>query len=484
MKRIISMINTLNFGRLVVIGDLLLDQYVLGSVKRISPEAPVPVLLKTHQKIVPGGAANVAVNAAALGCSVALVGVVGADKNATELKHALSVWPSIDVQGVVEQQGWSTISKMRVLSGQQQIVRIDEEMIIEFSQETQNRLIKACIAALETADVLICSDYAKGVLSENILQNVITYARSKNIPVIVDPKRDNFACYRGASLITPNRAEMERATGLSLRTNQEVEQAARVASEQFGGDVLVTRSEEGMSLWQRNGHIKHEVAHKSEVYDVSGAGDTVIATIASVISAKKDIDTAVVIATVAASIAVSKLGTAVVTQSELSQKLRSDIGDNTILVPLERAQEIVQNWQEHGASVVFTNGCFDLVHPGHISLIHKAAQFGDKLVVALNSDASVRRLKGDTRPVQSERARAAVVGALRDVDMVIIFEEDTPLEVISALKPNVLVKGSDYTEDTVVGSEFVKSSGGRVELVTLIEGHSTSSLVQKMAKIT
>lgn len=475
------MIDNFEFGRLVVIGDLLLDQYVFGSVGRISPEAPVPVLLKSHQKTVPGGAANVAVNAAALGCSVALVGVVGADKNAASLKHALSTWPSITVQGLVEHSGWSTISKMRVLSGQQQIVRIDEETVIDFPLETQNRLIEACKAALEKADVLICSDYAKGVLSEYVLQNVIDYARSKNIPVIVDPKRENFSCYRGASLITPNRSEMVRATGLPLRTNQEVEHAAQVASEQFGGDVLITRSEEGMSLWQRNGHVHHEVAHKSEVYDVSGAGDTVLATIGSVLSAKQDLDTAVVIATVAASIAVSKLGTAAVSRRELSEKLRSDIRDNTIVVPLERAQALVRSWQTHGASVVFTNGCFDLVHPGHISLLHAAAQLGDKLVVALNSDASVRRLKGETRPVQNETARATVIGALRDVDLVVIFEEDTPLEVIKALKPNVLVKGADYKEDEVVGGDVVKSAGGRVELVTLIEGCSTSSLVRKMA---
>ena len=474
------MFDNFEFGRLVIIGDLLLDQYVFGSVGRISPEAPVPVLLKSHQKIVPGGAANVAVNAAALGCSVGLIGVVGADNNAVALKQALSLWPSITLQGLVELSGWSTISKMRVLSGQQQIVRIDEETVIDFPLETQSRLIEECKTALEMADVLICSDYAKGVLSENVLKNIIDYARSKNIPVIVDPKRNNFSCYRGASLITPNRAEIARATGLSLHTNQEAERAAQVASEQFGGDVLITRSEEGMSLWQRNGHVRHEVAHKSEVYDVSGAGDTVLATIGSVLSAKQDLDTAVVIATVAASIAVSKVGTAAVSRHELSQKLSGDIRDNTIVVSLERAQALVNNWQKHGASVVFTNGCFDLVHPGHISLIHAAAQFGDKLVVALNSDASVRRLKGEKRPLQNEVARATVMGALRDVDLVVIFQEDTPLEVIKVLKPNVLVKGADYTEDAVIGGDVVKAAGGRVELVSLVEGCSTSNLVNKM----
>lgn len=478
------MIENFEFGRLTILGDLLLDKYVFGSVSRISPEAPVPVLLKTHQTIVPGGAANVAVNAAALGCKVNLIGVVGDDKQGDVLRHTLSKWPGIDLGGLVAEAGWSTICKTRVLSGQQQIVRIDEENIVTFSPATNERLIIATKAALENTDVLICSDYAKGVLSDSVLRAVIDHARSLNIPVIVDPKRKNFAAYRGASLITPNRAEMAIATGLPLRNNSEIEKAAQVASDQFGGDVLVTRSEEGMTLWQRNGHILHETARKSEVYDVSGAGDTVLATVAGVLSAGQDIDTAVVIATVAASIAVSKLGTAAVSNAELSQELMGDINSNGMVSSLAHAQRVMQKWRQHGASIVFTNGCFDLVHPGHIALLHAAAQKGDKLVVGLNSDASVRRLKGETRPVQNEQARATVIGALRDVDMIVIFDEDTPLELIKALKPDILVKGADYTEDAVVGGDVVKAAGGRVELVTLVDGCSTSNLVKKMIRST
>ncbi len=476
------MIENFEFGRLVVIGDLLLDKYVFGSVGRISPEAPVPVLLKTRQSVVPGGAANVAVNAAALGCSVNLIGVVGEDKQADILRQTLGKWSGIDVQGLVVEPGWSTISKTRVLSGQQQIVRIDEETVVSFSQATNDRLIVATKAALETADVLICSDYAKGVLSDAVLREVIDHARAMNVPVIVDPKRKNFSAYRGASLVTPNRSEMILATGLPLGSNAEVEKAARVASEQFGGDVLVTRSEEGMTLWQRNGHVRHETARKSEVYDVSGAGDTVLATVAGVLSAGQDIDTAVVIATVAASIAVSKLGTTVVSNVELSHELMEDITDTGMVASLSHARRMMQKWHQHGASVVFTNGCFDLLHPGHISLLRAAAQKGDKLVVGINSDASVKRLKGPTRPVQNEQARAIVIGALREVDMVVIFGEDTPLELITALKPDVLVKGADYTEDAVVGGDVVKAAGGRVELVDLVEGCSTSNLVKKMTQ--
>ncbi|MEN3167623.1 D-glycero-beta-D-manno-heptose-7-phosphate kinase [Gluconobacter sp. OJB] len=474
------MIENFEFGRIVVIGDLLLDRYVFGSVERISPEAPVPILRKTRLNVVPGGAANVAVNAAALGCAVNLIGVVGEDEQADVLRQTLNSWPSIDVQGLVVESGWPTISKTRVLSGQQQIVRIDEETIIDFSQITNHRLIAATKKALATADLLICSDYAKGVLSDFVLRAVIDYARTINVPIIVDPKRRNFSAYHGASLITPNRSEMAQATGLPLTSNAEVEKAAQIASEQFGGDVLVTRSEEGMTLWQRNGHVRHETARKSEVYDVSGAGDTVLATVAGVLSAGQDIDTAVVIATVAASIAVSKLGTAVVSNTELSNELMGDITDTGMVASLSHALRMMQKWRQHGASVVFTNGCFDLMHPGHISLLRAAAQKGDKLVVGINSDASVRRLKGATRPLQNEQARAMVIGALREVDMVVIFDEDTPLELIKALKPDILVKGADYTEDAVVGGDVVKAAGGRVELVALVKDCSTSNLVKKV----
>ena len=476
------MFDTFEFGRVVVIGDLLLDQYIFGSVERISPEAPVPVLLKSRQSVVPGGAANVAVNAAALGCSVSLIGVVGADNAADTLRHTLGKWPGIDVLDLVAEPGWSTICKTRVVSGNQQIVRIDDETIVDFSPATKNALIAATKAALENADVLICSDYAKGVLSDGVLRAIIDHARARDIPVIVDPKRKDFSAYYGATLITPNRAEMAAATGLPLRNTPQIEQAARAASAQFGGDVLVTRSEEGMSLWQRNGHILHEAARKSEVYDVSGAGDTVVATIGGVLSAGQDLDTAVVIATVAASIAVGKPGTAAVSHTELSQALKKDIPNTGVLATLEQARSIMQRWHQHGASVVFTNGCFDLLHPGHIALLRAAAQKGDKLVVAINSDASVRRLKGPSRPVQDQVARATVIDALREVDMVLIFDEDTPLEVITALQPDVLVKGADYTEDAVVGGDVVKAAGGRVELVSLVAGCSTSNLVRKMVE--
>ncbi|MFT8802991.1 MULTISPECIES: D-glycero-beta-D-manno-heptose-7-phosphate kinase [Gluconobacter] len=474
------MIQDFNFGRIVIIGDLVLDCYVHGSVDRISPEAPVPVLLRAQHTAVPGGAANVAMNAAALGCDVVLIGLIGPDVSGTMLKNALQLHPNIDISGLVEDHEWTTITKTRVLSGRQQIVRIDEEHIKNPSENTRKRLMENIVKATAQADVVVCSDYAKGVLGDDVIRVAIEAANKQDIPIIVDPKRRDFSVYRGASLVTPNRSELAAATNLPTQSNSEIERAAHCIARQFGGDVLVTRSEEGMTLFRNNGEIIHSQVRKSEVYDVSGAGDTVVATIASMISAGQDLETAVVIATNAASIVVSKLGTATVSRAELSAVLLAGMQESGALTDLDHAKLIIEEWHHHGARVVFTNGCFDLLHPGHISLLRSAAQQGDKLVVAINSDASVARLKGPTRPLQDEQARATVIGALRYVDLVVIFDEDTPLETIKALRPDVIVKGADYQEDEVVGGEFVKSYGGLVVLVDLVSGRSTTSIVRKM----
>ena len=475
-----EMISDFTFGRVLIIGDLLLDCYIHGSVDRISPEAPVPVLLRAKHSTVPGGAANVAMNAAALGCKVTLVGLVGQDESAREFRRAVSTCDTIDLTHLVQDPDWVTITKTRVLSGRQQIVRIDEEPSVVVPPATRERLVAAALAALEGADVVVCSDYAKGVLSNEVLQAVIRAANQQGIPVVVDPKRRDLSAYRGAQLITPNRKELSLATGLPVGTDTEIRFAALAAQEQFGGDVLVTRSEEGMTLLERDGRMTHAHVPQSEVFDVSGAGDTVVATLAAMMSAGTDLRTAMVIATNAAAIVVGKLGTATVSRAELSAALKSKIDRNSVIASLDQAQSMIEAWRQHGARVVFTNGCFDLLHPGHIALIQAAAQEGDKLVVALNSDASVRRLKGEERPLQDELARATVMGALRDVDLVVIFDEDTPLETICALKPDILVKGADYTEDQVVGGAEVKSWGGRVVLANLVSGRSTTSIVRKM----
>ncbi len=291
------MIEGLHFGKLVVIADVMLDCYVAGNVERISPEAPVPVVRQSRRSAVPGGAANVAINAAALGCSVTLIGAVGPDDIGMSLRNAISSHSHIDLSMLVEVPGWSTISKTRIISSGQQIVRVDAEYLIDFDDTIRRTLIARTIAALEGASVLVCFDYAKGVLSRDVVSAIIKEARARGIPVIVDPKIRDFTCYAGASLITPNRSEATLASGLTICGDADAEQAAALLSGQFGGDVLITRSEDGMTLWQRNGHVLHQPARKTEVFDVSGAGDTVLATIAAILSTGQDLETAVVIAT-------------------------------------------------------------------------------------------------------------------------------------------------------------------------------------------
>ena len=469
-------------GPIAVIGDVMVDRYIVGSVNRISPEAPVPVLVHGAERIVPGGAANVAANAAALGAPVLLVGLVGADAEAAQLADALAAHPGIDLSGLVADTARPTITKTRVMSGRQQIVRIDAEVLSPPAEETVARLVAAVEAAVARSAVVVLSDYAKGVLCDRVIAAAIAAARAAGVPVIVDPKRRTFEAYAGASLVTPNRLELAAATGLPDGTDAEAAAAAAAAGAQFGGDVLVTRAEKGMTLWRRDGRVLHVPAQAREVFDVSGAGDTALAALAVSLASGHTLETSVYFANAAAAVAVGKIGTAVVTRAELNAALDASVPEGAepgALVDTPRAAAIIAGWQAAGARVVFTNGCFDLVHPGHVSLLEAAAREGDRLVVALNTDASVRRLKGETRPVQDEAARARVIGALRCVDLVVLFEEDTPLELITALGPDVLVKGADYREDQVVGGEVVKARGGRVALVPLVAGRSTSALVAK-----
>ncbi|MEW6120998.1 MAG: PfkB family carbohydrate kinase [Pseudomonadota bacterium] len=469
-------------GPIAVIGDIIVDHYVTGSVSRLSPEAPVPVLVHGADRLVPGGAANVAANIAAMGAPVLLVGLVGEDARAGDLRAALAGHAAIDLTGLVADAGRPTITKTRVMSGRQQIVRIDAEDTSAPTRDVEARLIAAARAAVAGAQVAVLSDYAKGVLGDRVISAVMEEAARRGVPVIVDPKRRTFEAYRGARLVTPNRRELAEATGLPDATDEQAAQAAAAAGAQFGGDVLVTRAEKGMTLWQQDGTVLHVAAEAREVFDVSGAGDTALAALATSLAAGEPMETCVRMANAAAAIAVGKLGTAVVTRAEIAAALDRSLPQEEApgaLVSLERARQIVAGWQAAGATVVFTNGCFDLVHPGHVALLEAAAAEGDRLVVALNTDASTRRLKGPTRPLQDETARARVIGAMRCVDLVVLFEEDTPLETIRAVLPDVLVKGADYKPEDVVGADVVIAHGGRLVLADLVAGRSTSSLVAK-----
>ncbi|QDH14386.1 D-glycero-beta-D-manno-heptose 1-phosphate adenylyltransferase [Formicincola oecophyllae] len=484
----------MRFGTIAVVGDVILDRYLEGEVNRLSPEAPVPVLSEGRERARPGGAANVALNAAALGCQVRLVGLVGDDTPGRQLAALLAgarLPGTVSCAGLVVEGSYRTVVKTRVLAGRQQIVRIDEENPPPpFGAPRSSALHEAVRQALRGADVIVCSDYAKGVLGDDILALVMKEAQQARVPVIADPKRANLSAYAGAALLTPNQAELRQAVGMdSLESDSDIAEAALQASLQFGGDVLLTRSGAGMSLWRRDGTLRHAHSVPSEVYDVSGAGDTVIASMAAFLSGGLAMDDAMQLANIAAGLVVGKLGTASVSLAEImaafSQGQRVGMGRVPALGPVichgldERARHRLALWRQAGERIVFTNGCFDLLHPGHLKLLAEAATVGDRLVVGLNSNDSVARLKGKGRPIQDEKARAAMLAAMRGVDMVVVFGEDTPEGLIRALKPDVLVKGDDYREEDIVGADFVKSQGGLVVRVPVLPGQSTSNLASR-----
>lgn len=470
--------------RVTVIGDLMLDCYLYGDVNRISPEAPVLVVRALSEKVVPGGAANVAANLAALGVLVHVVGAAGVDEARDKLIDRLRDHGRLDVAGIVSVPGRPTTKKLRVLGAHQQIVRIDEEATTPFDGATEDRLLEAASHAIAPADAVILSDYGKGVLSDRVLHEVFAMAAGKHI--LTDPKRPNFAAYRGTTILTPNRKELTAATGLPCETDAEALVAARRAQDQCGTSILLTRSEKGMSYFPLDGAPVHLATVAQDVFDVSGAGDTVIATLAASVAAGLQMRDAMKLANHAAGIVVAKVGTASVTREELYGSLAAELASPSVndgrLVGLADAVALRWAWAREKLTVGVANGCFDLLHPGHVSLIRQAGESCDRLIMALNSDASVRRLKGPTRPVQDEAARAAVIGALKGVSAVIVFDEDTPLRLLEALQPDILVKGADYAEDQVVGAEIVKARGGKVVLADLTPGQSTTRLIKATDK--
>ena len=466
--------------RVAVIGDLMLDCYLYGDVSRISPEAPVPVMLAVSERTVPGGAANVAANLASLGLGVHIVGLTGRDDGREELIAMLHAMGDVDCEGVIAASDRRTTRKLRVISAHQQIVRIDHEDAKPCSGAVEAEFIRAMRRAIDATDVTILSDYGKGVCSDSLLREAIDYARATGKTILVDPKKRDFSLYRGASVLTPNRKELTDATGMPCEDDVQAAAAVAKAQEACGADVLLTRSDKGMSLFPIDGHPIHMATVAQDVFDVSGAGDTVMAVLAASLAAELPIVEGMRMANHAAGIVVSKLGTASVTRDELIVSLAAEhvspsVSDGRLLaLPDAVAQRWA--WAKEKLTVGFTNGCFDLLHPGHVSLIRQAAESCDRLIVALNSDASVRKLKGPTRPIQEEEARAAVMGAVKGVSAVLIFGEETPREVIEALQPDVLIKGADYSEDDVVGGDVVKARGGRVILAELSPGQSTTRL--------
>jgi D-beta-D-heptose 7-phosphate kinase/D-beta-D-heptose 1-phosphate adenosyltransferase len=466
-------------ARVLVIGDSMLDIYVSGVVDRISPEAPVPIVRHGRTRESAGGAANVAGNICSLGGKSLLLTCVGADLEAKRLAGLLAEG-GVSCE-LIEVTARPTIVKTRFASGQQQLLRLDREDPRPIPESSEEQVIAAARRHLEDCALLVISDYSKGVLTDRVLRQAIEMARQRGVPIFIDPKRRDFSIYKGATLLKPNKKELEAATGLPVTTDTQIIRAAAAAATETGAIILVTRSESGMSLVRPDCTSVHMPTQAREVYDVTGAGDTVMAALALGVASGYPLEEAMALANVAGGIAVSKHGTAMVSAEELEaeRSLIADLQTNRHgdLMTLEQACNLRRVWKRQGLTVGFTNGCFDIIHPGHISLLRGAAAACDRLIVGLNSDMSVRRLKGAGRPVQTEADRATVVGAIEGVDAVVIFEQDTPAELIGALVPDVLVKGADYKIDEIVGADTVKAAGGRVMTVDLVPGKSTTRLI-------
>jgi D-beta-D-heptose 7-phosphate kinase/D-beta-D-heptose 1-phosphate adenosyltransferase len=470
--------------RILVVGDVMLDHYISGHVKRISPEAPVPILSVEKHWSVPGGAANVARNLVCLGVQTQLLSLIGQDATGHELDAAVR---EEGINSFLLAGPRPTTRKTRILARGQQLLRQDEEQILPPRQEEMQILLRQIAELLPEQDVVILSDYDKGVLhpcadGSNLCQHVIREARRLGIPVLADPKGASWERYAGVQCITPNSAEFAVVCGrdphLPIPREERATLAAKLRSSYALERILLTRGPRGMVLFG-DGAPYYCRAVTREVADVSGAGDTVIAILAACLGRGLAWKDSARVANMAAGIAVGKLGTASVSLGELNWALRQD-GDNPKLYTLAEVLDKVADWRRKKESIVFTNGCFDLLHPGHVSLLRQSVAQGDHLIVGLNSDASVRRLKGPQRPIQNEYSRAMVLAALNGVDAIVIFDEDTPFNLIRTILPDVLVKGSDYALENVVGADLVRQHGGRVYLAQLVDGCSTTGIVHKI----
>lgn len=470
--------------RILVVGDVMLDKYIHGSVDRISPEAPVPVVHASQRSQRPGGAANVAMNIAGLGAHATVVGFVGKDEDASTLAELLKA-AKIDASLIAVPETQTT-SKLRILGGSQQIVRLDIESKAPHPANAYSKLTDQVRALLPRVHALILSDYAKGTLNPEICQAIIRDARPLGLPVFVDPKSRDFSGYRGATTISPNLKELAHATGETSSELETILDHAQSLVPKLGLEYLtVTLGEKGIAVLRgpNNPARFHAPAVARQVFDVSGAGDTVIATLALAVACGVPVEDAARLANTAAGIVVGKLGTVPVARHEVIAALTEFSGTETQEKTLDLPRLLIRvaEWRAAGHTIVFTNGCFDILHVGHISLLEDCRRFGDKVIVGMNSDASVSALKGPGRPIVGERERARILAALAATDAVVIFDAPTPIELVLALRPDVLVKGGDYKEDVIVGAREVKSWGGRVAIVPTVEGFSTTNIVRKLA---
>lgn len=462
----------------LVVGDFMLDRFIYGDLERISPEAPIPILRGSDRRQMLGGGGNVVANLVALGAIALPLTVVGGDQAGGDLRAMLDS-QGVDTGGVLVSGDRRTSQKTRFVAQRQQVLRFDEEDRLPLADADRAALAGKLPDLVSRADIVILSDYGKGVLGGGVAAEIIARCRDADTPVLVDPKGGDYGIYRGATAVTPNRKELAEASGAAAVTDGEVEVAARRLVDAHGFDfVLATRSEDGMSVI--GSEFAHHVATPvQEVFDVSGAGDTVIATFALARAAGLDLQSAGALANAAAGVVVAKSGTAQVTRDEIMVHLNGHVG-RPGAVDADHVRRLVASWKARDLSVGFTNGCFDILHAGHISLLRQARGACDRLVVGLNSDDSVRRLKGADRPVHSQDDRAAVLAALEAVDAVVLFEDDTPAALIAQLMPDVLVKGADYRIDQVVGADVVTAAGGRVVLAELLPDRSTTGTIRSL----
>lgn len=475
-----------------VVGDLVLDCYIQGSVSRLSPEAPVPVVLEGDRRYVLGGAANVAANISSLGAKSVLCGRIGKDTDGVLFK-TLCQNLGIETHALLESDALPTTRKTRILAGYQQLVRLDREKVAPLASVDEQKILLHFERYLVQSGqkALVLSDYGKGVLSHHLCRKLIETARAAKVPVITDPKSNDLSRYEGTTLIKPNLKEGRELLrlwqpGLSVHHfEEEVEAICEMVGRQAAAEgVVLSLSEHGVALRNSKvGHVQRFASRALQVADVSGAGDTMVAFLAMAVAVGASHSAATEIANVGAGLVCAKLGTAMLTLPEVLQSLTSEVsaafGPSPKILSLKSLPALAQTLHRNGRQIVFTNGCFDLLHMGHVDILERSRSLGDVLVVGLNSDASIRRLKGADRPVQTFESRARVLAGLAAVDFVIGFEDDTPIELIRSLAPNVLVKGGDYTVDSVVGAELVMAAGGRVEILPLVAGHSTTHLVEK-----
>jgi len=462
---------------IIIIGDVMLDQYFWGDVERISPEAPVPVVKVNKKTMSLGGAGNVAMNLKGLYCRHRLIGLRGFDDNGDHLVGIL------EKEGIVHSlsmiQTHPTTTKTRILGQGQQLIRLDEERKLGIDQQAVDTLLNLLDEHVEDAAGVIISDYGKGIFNADTAQRIIRRCRAVNIPVFVDPKGHDWERYQGATCITPNTAEFHMVAPFGEYDESTLEKQAKKIIEQLNlQNILMTRGARGMSLFSADRPAVHISTEAQEVFDVSGAGDTVIATLTAAFCSGMGMQQAASLANTAAGVVVGKIGTKPILNSELTQALSQRAFRGAAeCMGFDQAADTVKAWRKDGRRVVFTNGCFDILHVGHIKLLQAAASQGDRLVVGLNSDQSVKMLKGHSRPVVPEKERCTLLTNIKGVDLVVLFDEETPLELIRRLVPDVLVKGGDYTPETVVGRDVVEQAGGQVVIVPLVDGVSSSTII-------